>query len=295
MWNGSHYEKWTTVRTQEEYLAYAKKQFHDFAPVHTSINIAGTPDSGYGVYWIDKVLLEIDGPNREASYNEMHRLYAYLRINFSAEPRVYFSGNRSFHVYVDFLPLTLQEPDEVLREFTGRLQKETSLHLDFQVLSRRHLSRFPWTRNEKTCDLCLPVSPYTVLKDVSRKEFAVPVEIRYSESIRNALVRIDQNISSRPKPKTPSRIGTPPTSQWIENLLKRNGVADGRHRILWHVLAPYFVNLRKLAPESAEAVLREYFEKCDKIKPLQPSRSILPDSPPVCQGGTERRVSALAA
>jgi hypothetical protein len=262
------------VNEQREYLAYISRQVAEKAPVHTSVNIAGTPDSGYGVYWVDKILLELDAPDLEASYREMQRMYAFLSVNFGAEPRIYFSGRRSFHVYVDFLPLVLHAPEEALGDFARRLQKAVGgLHLDFQVFAKRHVSRLPWTVNEKTGSLCLPVSPYTSLKDVGAPERAAPVRINYCDAARAALARIDQTFASEQRPKTRRKKATGGTAYaWVEGLL-RKAIADGRHRVLWHVLAPYLINVRRLGEHEAEDVLREYFDRCGAVKSLEPSRS----------------------
>ena len=274
MWGGSRSEKWITVGGREEYLAYIQKQVRGGAPVHSSINIAGVPDSGYGVYWVNKILLELDGPNREASCEEMRRMVAFLNVNFGAEPRVYFSGNRSFHVYVDFLPLVLHDPEEVLGDFARRLQKAVGgLHLDFQVFTKRHLARVPWTPNEKTGELCLPVDPLASVGGMSRPEHAVDVQISYCEMARDALARIDSTLASEPRPKPRQGKGRAPQSyEWVELLLQRP-ITDGRHRMLWHIFSPYLINVRKLQPSEAESILRDYFEKCGALKPLEPSRS----------------------
>lgn len=270
MWDGGKNSKWVTVSGREQYLTFVQRQAEASASCHTSVNVCGTP-SAYPTFWIDKMLLEIDGPNREASYEEMQRLYAFLYVNFKSRARVYFSGNRSFHLYVDFLPLALAHPEETQVDFAKRLQKNFDLHVDFNVFARRHLSRLPWTRHEKSGGYCLPVAPFCTLGSVTKTESAVPVEIAYSEQVRNALIRIDQGLSE-PRPRVRAEKRTPASYGWIEKLLQ-HPISDGRHRVLWHVLAPFLINTKKLPPEIAEQVLREYFEKCAALKPLEPSRS----------------------
>ena len=44
-------------------------------------------------------------------------------------------------------------------------------------------------------------------------------------------------------------------------------VSDGRHRLLWLVLAPYAVTILKLPRDSAVDLVRKYLEECDKLKP----------------------------
>ncbi len=53
---------------------------------------------------------------------------------------------------------------------------------------------------------------------------------------------------------------------WIERLLEYP-ILDGRHRVVNLVLAPYFVNVRKLEVDDAVKRISEYIEKCKKANP----------------------------
>ena len=53
---------------------------------------------------------------------------------------------------------------------------------------------------------------------------------------------------------------------WIERLLEYP-ILDGRHRVVNLVLAPYFVNVRKLEVDDAVKRINEYIEKCKKANP----------------------------
>lgn len=44
-------------------------------------------------------------------------------------------------------------------------------------------------------------------------------------------------------------------------------VTDGRHRLLWLVLAPYAVSILKRDRESAIELITKYLEECDGLKP----------------------------
>jgi len=55
--------------------------------------------------------------------------------------------------------------------------------------------------------------------------------------------------------------------KWIEKLM-RNPVDDGRHRLLWLVIAPYLVNVKRLDLEEAFSEAKRYFEECDRVKGL---------------------------
>jgi len=54
--------------------------------------------------------------------------------------------------------------------------------------------------------------------------------------------------------------------QFIARLLL-HPVSDGRHRLLWLVLAPYAVTILKLNRESAIFLVMTYMEACDALNP----------------------------
>lgn len=60
--------------------------------------------------------------------------------------------------------------------------------------------------------------------------------------------------------------GDPTTYAYIPKLLM-HPVKDGRIRLLWLVIAPYFVTVLKQPSEKAEEYCREYLERCDKLEP----------------------------
>lgn len=55
---------------------------------------------------------------------------------------------------------------------------------------------------------------------------------------------------------------------WIEGVMKRP-VADGRHRLLWLVLAPYLVNVKGLDLEEAREAALAYMRACDRVKRME--------------------------
>jgi hypothetical protein len=39
-------------------------------------------------------------------------------------------------------------------------------------------------------------------------------------------------------------------------------------KALWRIVAPYLINIKQLSYEDAFSIIREWLDKCDKIKPL---------------------------
>ena len=54
--------------------------------------------------------------------------------------------------------------------------------------------------------------------------------------------------------------------QYIAKLLLRP-VKDGRHRILWLVIAPYVANILKLTREQALNAVESYLKLCNELQP----------------------------
>jgi hypothetical protein len=54
---------------------------------------------------------------------------------------------------------------------------------------------------------------------------------------------------------------------WIETLLQIP-ISDHRKYALWRIVAPYLINIRKLSHEDAIRIIREWLDKCDKLRPL---------------------------
>lgn len=55
--------------------------------------------------------------------------------------------------------------------------------------------------------------------------------------------------------------------RWIESLLITR-LEDHRKYVLWLILAPYLINLKKLSYDEAFRVIRDWLNKCDKITPM---------------------------
>jgi Primase X len=45
-------------------------------------------------------------------------------------------------------------------------------------------------------------------------------------------------------------------------------ISDHRKYALWRIVTPYLINIRKLSHEDALSIIREWLNKCDKLKPL---------------------------
>jgi hypothetical protein len=69
-------------------------------------------------------------------------------------------------------------------------------------------------------------------------------------------------------PQATSDIRNNPSDySYIAKLILGNPVLDGRHRLVWLVLAPYAVNVLKLNKEDASELIVDYMIECNEMKP----------------------------
>jgi len=61
------------------------------------------------------------------------------------------------------------------------------------------------------------------------------------------------------------------TIDWIEKLLQ-TPIADYRKNAIALILAPYLLNIRHSSLEQAYAIIIEWLDRCEQLRPLQPSR-----------------------
>ena len=54
---------------------------------------------------------------------------------------------------------------------------------------------------------------------------------------------------------------------WIEKLLQ-TPIEDFRKFVLWRILVPYLINIRKCSAEEATSMIRDWLDKCSSLKRL---------------------------
>ena len=58
------------------------------------------------------------------------------------------------------------------------------------------------------------------------------------------------------------------TIKWIEKGILDHPLSDHRKYIIWRILSPYLLNVKKLPKEEAYYVMKEWLDNCDKIEKL---------------------------
>lgn len=66
-----------------------------------------------------------------------------------------------------------------------------------------------------------------------------------------------------------ARTGTanPKTISWIEKLLQ-TPIDDYRKFVVWRILAPYLINIKKCSVDEASNIIREWLDRCRNLRQL---------------------------
>ena len=203
-----------------------------------------------------------------------------------------FSGRRGFHLIIPSLSLDIFAPGEfrlaypMLAEMLARwfaaVINEPNVKVDPSVYKPRQMMRAPYSVHERTGLVSIPVEdPLRFRAEEAKIEhvkiYELPLKGRVGEA--GALlesVREWWSIhgSTEPGLKIISRGKFEETRKlayrWVEKLME-NPVIDGRHRILWLIIAPYLVNVKRLSLEEAEKEAFNYLVKCSQLKPIEGS------------------------
>ena len=179
--------------------------------------------------------------------------------------------------------------NEMFYEFTKYFDKDlTSMFIQFaeeyftdNVADRLHyptvkscLLRIPWSLNSK----CITKQQDAEVKTIQRWDGIRPSIQPMLRHFRRWLIqnRIDDAKELEEQEKmhakfqmTVSKSQKPTdTIKWIEKGILEHPLSDHRKYIIWRILSPYLLNIKKLPKEEAYSVMKEWLDKCDKLEKL---------------------------
>jgi len=130
---------------------------------------------------VDTIFIDIDAPSLKVALKEAQALTKYL-FELSITPRVYFSGAKGFHIYIDFKPADVQP--RAIRKFVSMLACRLSLEcIDMKVVGdSSRLSRLPFTINSKTSYPCVFFAPQVFLHKIDSTNLLAAVKEIYKKT-----------------------------------------------------------------------------------------------------------------
>jgi Primase X len=205
-----------------------------------------------------------------------------IKMKFNgAQPTVIWSGN-GYHIYLPIQAFIL-ESESVFAEYeqpSKKFLRYSEKMLTNNKADPRHSNNLSF----KNCMLRIPGSHSSKCVKKNNNSLGSTTEVRIikrwngTRPAINSLLRdfrryliqekIDNNVAERKRSRFSSNTKTTPTKRvWIEILLD-TPIEDYRKYALRGIIAPYLVNIRKLAYDDAFNVMKTWLNSCDKIRPL---------------------------
>ena len=213
------------------------------------------------------------------------------RESIGGNPTVLWTGN-GYHIYQPVSGFILEE-FETFYEFTKYLDKDlTSMFIQF---AEEYFTDYTADRlhnpTVKSCLLRIPRSLNS--KCIVKKDQDAEVKIVQKwdgkrpsiqpllQDFRRWLIqkRIDdmeeQKKQQEKKRRTSYQIITSQNQskvitkiKWIEKGILEHPLPDHRKYIIWRILSPYLLNVKKLPKEESYSIIKDWLDKCDKLEKL---------------------------
>jgi DNA primase catalytic subunit len=242
-------------------------------------------------------VIDLDGGSLDQLKICVLSLVGVLEIFDLNSVKVKFSGRRGFHLSVsgeafdvfssriEFLNAYPRLPKAICEFLEAALKPEQKrgVKFDYEIYQPRRLLRLAYSLHEESGLVSLPLQAEEIrsfkLEDAAPERVKVDwgwltAKPRVGEAW-NLLDSVSEWLKKRGEETPALKIIKPPTSSrsfkgyaWIEALLSKP-VDDGRHRILWLIVAPYLVNVKGLSVEEAERAALQYLERCDKVRRIE--------------------------
>ena len=205
----------------------------------------------------DKIYFDLDDDTEiETAYIDMQDLRQYCVDKWGREPRIYFSGSKGFHVYIDFFPYSIHLPKfkETINLLVRDIEEATNITtIDHHCIDRKRIARLPFTQHMKSKKWCIPINYRWSLKKIFREatilDHAFHVEC---DPIGGDHRILDTFIEIKGRPEKEKQIlqerdiklDSHTLNDEIAILLELAPfVLDGRHRMLHFMIVPRLLRM----------------------------------------------------
>jgi hypothetical protein len=98
-----------------------------------------------------------------------------------------------------------------------------------------------------------------------QKRFDDIEELKKQEEKKNRFQMIVAAASQNQKDSNEARVNK---IKWIDERILENPLSDYRKYIIWRILSPYLLNIKKLPKEEAYSVMKDWLDKCNTLEKL---------------------------
>ena len=230
-----------------------------------------------------------DFASKERLDRAMNRILKRTESKMSGHPTVLWTGN-GYHIYQPVAGFILEE-EEVFAKFIDPNGKD--LTTKFMQFAEEFLTNKKGDRQHRpSINSCLVRIPGTLnskcaqtVKIIQRWDGQRPAIQYLLRDYRRWLIdeRLAQSrYSKRVRPQTTNST----VIRWIEKLLQ-TPLDDYRKYVIWRILSPYLVNIRKYSAEETSTMIRNWLDKCRSLRQLDfsPNYIIKHDIDSAIRGG----------
>jgi hypothetical protein len=220
-------------------------------------------------------MIDLDLRNFDNSRDKLDRgLNKVLRkisVATRGYPTVLWTGN-GYHIYQTMDGFVLEEEDRFARLREPNEKDLTSKFMQFAEEFLANKKGDP--QHNPTVSSCLVRIPGTMNSKCAREVEIVQRWDGQRPPINYLLLDfrrwlINEKMKRRPidSRKTRAQVTNATTISWIERLLQ-TPIDDYRKFVVWRILFPYLINIRKCSVEEAINMIKNWLDKCSKLRPL---------------------------
>jgi Primase X len=288
------------VFSKEEALEYFKSSNYEDCRINAYPSFTeykGINRTPISFLMVDLDLKDFEGEEEDSSRKKgkmslekaLNKASGKIKESIDGSPTVLWTGN-GYHIYQPVSGPVLEEY-ETFYEFTMHLEKDlTSMFIQFAeeyftdyTADRLHnptvkssLVRIPGSLNIK----CIPSKGQDAeVKVIQRWDGKRPSIKPMLRDFRRWLIqkRIDdiEELKKQEKKRARFQIITSQNQskaitiiKWIEKGILEHPLPDHRKYIIWRVLSPYLLNVKKIPKEESYSVIKDWLDKCDILEKL---------------------------
>jgi hypothetical protein len=228
------------------------------------------------------------GNSKERLDRALNKTLRSIKGTIGGCPTVLWTGN-GYHIYQPVSGFIL-EKYEMFYEFTDYLDEDLTT-LFIQFAEQYFTNNLADPLHNPTVKSCLLRIPGTLNSKCISKEQQRDAEVKIIQKwdgkrppiqlllrdFRRWLIqrKIDTITELKRSEKMRNRIaairnynGNYNQTEWIEKGILQNPLPDHRKYVIWRIILPYLLNVRKLSLEESYCVTKEWLDKCNKLERL---------------------------